>query len=122
MVETAYKCGTSIFCFPYRVVLSAAADGEKEVMRCLVNVSKKRFKHAVDRNRVKRQMREAYRLNKHTLYEYLLTEGKKIYLSIHFVGQKIEHSSFMHERMIRVLARVENDIREGKLKPFPTKA
>ena len=36
-------------------------------VQILLSVSKKRFRHAVDRNRVKRQIREAYRLNKQLL-------------------------------------------------------
>ena len=40
---------------------------EEAGIRILVSVSKRRFRHAVDRNRVKRQIREAYRLNKHIL-------------------------------------------------------
>lgn len=40
-------------------------------MQLLLSVPKKRFKHAVDRNRIKRQLREAYRHNKRQLSEHL---------------------------------------------------
>ena len=58
--------------FPLRVVylLRERGDGD-EPIQMLVSVPKKRFKHAVDRNRVKRQVREAYRLNKQPLYDAL---------------------------------------------------
>ena len=54
----------SLSAYPIRIVYSHT---EEAGIRILVSVSKKRFRHAVDRNRVKRQIREAYRLNKHRL-------------------------------------------------------
>lgn len=49
----------------------------------LVSVSKKKFKRAVKRNRVKRQIREAYRNNKHGLYDLLVQ--KSVHLAIAFI-------------------------------------
>lgn len=54
----------SISVFPIRAVF---ADSQEPGMRIMVSVSKRHFKRAVKRNRVKRQLREAYRLNKHLL-------------------------------------------------------
>lgn len=58
----------SIVAFPLRVVyvVRPREDG-MPAAQMLVSVSKRRFHHAVDRNRAKRQVREGYRLNKHIL-------------------------------------------------------
>lgn len=58
--------------FPLRVVFMTRerAEGEPPV-QVLVSVSKRHFKRAVKRNRVKRQIREAYRLNKYILWDAL---------------------------------------------------
>lgn len=77
--------------FPLRVVYvnKERAHGEVPV-QILISVPKKRFKHAVDRNRVKRQVREAYRLHKQVLYEALANEEK---LLVAFVWLADEHRS-----------------------------
>ena len=54
----------SISVFPVRAVF---ADSQEPGVRIMVSVSKRHFKRAVRRNRVKRQLREAYRLNKQLL-------------------------------------------------------
>lgn len=50
--------------YPVRAI---AATSPQPGVRLLVSVSKRLFKRAVDRNRVKRLLRESYRLNKHLL-------------------------------------------------------
>ena len=52
--------------FPLRVVYLPVEELEADAS-ILISVSKRRFKRAVKRNRVKRQIREAYRVNKHEL-------------------------------------------------------
>lgn len=51
--------------FPIRLIYTPTDDGNK----ILVSVPKRHFKHAVDRNRIKRQIREAYRKNKDLIAE-----------------------------------------------------
>lgn len=76
----------SMAAFPLRIVfMKMGEDGSdgKPPVSILVSVPKKRFHHAVDRNRMKRLVREAYRLNKHILWEAL--EGKDFRLALAFV-------------------------------------
>lgn len=54
------KEGGSLSYFPLRLIYYPSADGNK----ILISVPKRHFKRAVDRNRIKRQVREAYRKNK----------------------------------------------------------
>ncbi len=69
-IQTLFDKGSGISVYPYRVVyLFRYGESQPVTCRLLVSVSKKRFHHAVKRNRVKRLMRESWRRNKAALYE-----------------------------------------------------
>ena len=65
-VQQVFADGESFTCYPLRVLYVRDAESRTQV---LFSVPKKRFRHAVDRNRLKRLMRESYRLNKHILLQ-----------------------------------------------------
>ena len=94
--EELLASGQSFVSYPLRAVFRFYPRGEKEVpARIAISVSKKRFKRAVKRNRVKRLVREGYRLNKHTLYAAIPEDKTMDILFIYlqdniFEFQKIE--------------------------------
>ena len=70
LIETLFEKGNSqsLAAYPLRAVfLKKERQQGHAPVQILISVPKKRFKHAVDRNRVKRQIREAYRLHKQLL-------------------------------------------------------
>lgn len=69
--------------FPIRIVYKEDPAKTGNRVKILVSVSKKKFKHAVDRNKVKRLIRESYRINKHKLQDYAIQKDK--YLAISFI-------------------------------------
>ncbi len=69
-IQTLFEKGSGVSVYPYRVIYLFHHDESRPVtVRLLVSVAKKRFRHAVKRNRVKRLIREAWRKNKSPLYE-----------------------------------------------------
>ena len=65
------------------------ALGEHVPCQTLVSVSKRNFKRAVDRNRIKRLMREAWRLQKPALYSVLREHEKQRALVLIYVGREL---------------------------------
>lgn len=71
-IEQLFQSGNSqaLTAYPLRLVYSLVESEEGEMpVRMMVSVSKRRLHHAVDRNRAKRQVREAFRKRKPALLE-----------------------------------------------------
>lgn len=96
----------SFVAYPVRVVWSLLEnDGHDEPVQVLMSVPKKRLHHAVDRNRAKRQMREAYRLGKQTLVD-VVPEGKRLVVGFIWISDHAEPSALVAPRMGKLLARI----------------
>ena len=73
LVDTLFSKGQSVSVFPLRLVYASVHFDDAALFKTGVSVSKKHFKLAVDRNRIKRLMREAFRLNKAHYFDNIST-------------------------------------------------
>lgn len=104
VIEQVYANGTSVTSFPLRAVfIEQPQEGEEPTAAILINVAKKRFRHAVDRNLVKRRIREAYRTSKHPFIESLQNKGKKMAVAIIYIDNKHNSTAFIRKKMARLL-------------------
>lgn len=94
-ITELFEKGSSFIAYPLRVVyVMKEADGENQSgVSMLVSVSKRKFKRAVKRNRIKRLVREAYRLNKEHLIP--LIKEKNIHVDIAFIYLDTEISPYV---------------------------
>lgn len=102
----------SMSAYPLRVVFMRKERNEtEEPAQVMVSVSKRHFKRAVKRNRVKRQIREAYRLNKHLLHE-ALEQKKDMAVAMAFIWQSDElaETALITEKMQSLLSRMAEKI------------
>ena len=93
----------SVSAYPLRAVFLPVAQSEQKGISVLMSVPKKRFHDAVDRNRVKRQLREAYRKHKHALAEQMAGREQGLLIAFIYVSSQIESSAHIEKRMARLL-------------------
>ncbi len=104
---------SSIAIYPLRTVwMISERTTESPVpsVSFLVSVPKKRFHHAVDRNRVKRQVREAFRLNKHILNEKLQDDTRHIDIAFICIADHLHDSRLVHKSVVKSLMRIADSL------------
>mgnify|MGYP001024313927 CR=1 FL=1 len=102
-MELLFSKGASTNAYPLKLV---ALDTDNEMpfpAQAMFVAPKRSFKHAHDRNTLKRRMREAYRLNKSSFYE-LLNEGpKKTLIAFIYTGKKLENYKVIESAVLRLI-------------------
>lgn len=103
--ELFSKQSASFGVYPLRIVWIKAAAPTAAPPQVLISVSKRTFKRAVDRNRLKRLIREAYRLNKYRLTEQ--PNGHEIaLLGIIFTGKEKSPLALVERKLISAFHRL----------------
>lgn len=78
----------SFLAYPIRVVWMPLTVPSKSLVQVMVSAPKKTFKSAVARNRIKRLLREAWRLHKHEYYEKCGPEQQPIALMLMYIAKE----------------------------------
>lgn len=83
LTEQLFAKGDTFLVFPVKVLYIVVKEPLDYSIKIGVTASSKKFKKAVDRNRIKRVLKEQYRLNKHPLHSYV--SGKNLQVAVFFV-------------------------------------
>ena len=110
VIEKMFAGGSRSFSvFPLRVVYLPVEELEAPIS-ILVSVSKRRFKRAVKRNRVKRQIREAYRKNKSLLVDELQRREQRLAVAFIYLSDELVATAELEEKMKIALARISEKL------------
>lgn len=113
IISGLFQPGFFVNSFPLRINyrLSPALPETAQV-QVLFSVSKRRFKNATDRNRVKRLQREVYRLNKHKLLELPLFSSQSMVLAIIYTGQQLPEFKELTASFLRCVKKMGEQTHE----------
>jgi ribonuclease P protein component len=113
--QTLFNKGITYANHPVRIIYLETLLPEKVPVQVAFSVSKKKFKKATERNRIKRQLREAWRLNNHELKTHLTKINKQLALCILFTANQPSEFALVQDKIILLLKRLLNEY--NNLKP-----
>lgn len=107
-IDRLFKTGNSIAVPPLKFLYALPGDAVPVPVRVLITVPIRKFKRSVDRNRIRRKIREAYRLNKTSLVSKHIQAGSRILLGIIYVGDEADPDySYLENSLIQCIGRLE---------------
>jgi ribonuclease P protein component len=109
-IELLYAKGSNKFIFPFRVYWRETVFESPYPVRVIISVPKRNWKRAVDRNRIKRLIKEAYRLNKNELYTSLHSNNKKLDLLFIYLHNEKPLSPELHKHLKKIFTVVGEEI------------
>ena len=104
-IDNLFKSGKSFNAYPIRVIYKKVETSDTTA-KLLISVPKKRFNKAVSRNRLKRLIRETYRLNKPELIENWQHQGKYFALAFVYIGNEIATFGDLNTTMQEIMEKL----------------
>jgi ribonuclease P protein component len=114
LIEQVFKQGKSFSNFPFRVVYVFTEDEMMAIgVQAGFSVSTKFFKNATDRNRIKRLMREGYRLQKNELLDAAKKNNKRLAVFFIYTGNELPEYELVFEKTGSALKRLQKITNEA---------
>lgn len=111
-ITEIFQSGESFMSYPIRVVFLASKTVDATLVKVLMSVPKKKLKHAVDRNRVKRLLRESYRLNKQLLWDLATEKGLSLEIAFIWIPSEVLDYAKVEKKMKDAMAKFEKVLSE----------
>ena len=110
-IQELFTKGKSFVKYPFRIsYMPIESDEQLPPVQLLISVSKKRFKRANKRNRVKRLVREAYRLNKIELHSQLKELNQQVAVAFIYLPDELLDYNSVEKGVRKALKKLSADI------------
>ncbi|MDR1707768.1 MAG: ribonuclease P protein component [Prevotella sp.] len=105
-IDTLFSVGESFVAYPLRVVyvIHDEFEFDRQNVSVMISVSKRKFKRAVKRNRVKRLIREAYRLNKQGLITLLNRQNKGMDIAFLYLKDELPEFAEIEKSILKAMS------------------
>ncbi len=107
LIQELFTEGSSFYLYPFKLIYLKQPDAESD--QVLISVSKKKFKHAVTRNLIKRRIKEAYRLNKH-LISHKDDASDKVLIGYIYTGKEVLPYQLIEAKLKKSLYRLIKEL------------
>ncbi|MBN2172822.1 MAG: ribonuclease P protein component [Bacteroidales bacterium] len=108
-IDELFSNGKSFYISPIRVIWLKSVPGSIYPAQVLISVSRRQFKKAVDRNLIKRRIREAYRKNKVSFYHFLDEQNTGIVFALVYSSAVAADYKEIEKKIIFVLQRLQSE-------------
>ena|SRR5690554_2359630 len=112
LIEQLFAEGKTTTHYPIRLIYLKTKSEDAVKIRVGVTASKRNFKSAVKRNRIKRLMREGYRLNKSQIFDNI--EGNYAFMFL-YLGKEMPDQKKISETMIHLIQKFCRETAKGNL-------
>lgn len=99
-IDHLFKTGKTLVVPPLKVIYEVPEHKGAAPVKVLITVPSRRFRKAVDRNRIRRKIRESYRLHKNQLFNRYLQAGSTMLMGIIYIGEDPDPDYALIERSI----------------------
>lgn len=114
-IDLLFKNSRSLFVYPFKVLYKSQLDEKKSGAKVLFTMSHKKFKHAVQRNEIKRHLRESYRINKENLVNVLKNRNLNSKIAWIYIADTILPHQEIETKMKNSLHRLCKEFQENNI-------
>jgi len=109
-IKFLFEKNQNVFVYPIKYIWEFSSPKQDYPVQVLVSIPKRNFKRAVDRNRLKRLLREAYRKNKDIIYDNLNLNNKSVLLGLLYVGKEILTYDEIEKSVRKALLKIKENL------------
>lgn len=112
-IAALFKQGKAITAYPIKVIWleTTATNSQQFPIEFSLTVPKRAFKKAVHRNRIRRLIRESYRLHKHRIYPFLEAKERTFAIMVIYIAKEEMSYAKIEKSMIKALSKMEGVLR-----------